>query len=262
MNKKQIRINNIESILKKESSKSIQDLAELLNVSNMTIRRDLQDMERNHIIHLYNGIAVLDKEKDQSVNQYLNDIQSESVEKQNIKIKIGKLAADYIKKDDIVLFDNGSTINQIIKQLLPEMPITIVSYNLNAIVPLFQNPNYNLIVPGGYLHRNTGMLQSEEAVSLISRIGINKAFISASGISSLYDVTTVAEYEIDIKKAVIKTAVEKILVVDSDKFNKVCVAKFATLKDFDTIITDSNIPEDVKTMIYENDIKLILTDED
>jgi len=261
LNKKDKRISNIESILKKESSKSIQKLAELLNVSNMTIRRDLQEMESNHTVHLYNGIAVLNKEKDQSVNQYLNDIQTEGSKKQAIKMKIGKIASDYINKDDIVLFDNGSTINHIIKQLSPELPITVVTYNLNAAVSLFQNPNYNLIIPGGYLHRNTGMLQSEEAVSLISRIGINKAFISASGISSLFDVTTVAEYEIDIKKAVIKTAVEKILVVDSDKFNKVCVAKFATLRDFDTIITDSNIPEDVKTMINENNIKLIIAEE-
>jgi DeoR family deoxyribose operon repressor len=259
LSKKQDRKDSIENILQKENSMPIQKLADLLQVSNMTIRRALQELEKEHSIHLYNGIAVINKERNLSVVKYLNDINSESIEKINTKIEIGKIAANYIKKDDVVLFDNGSTIDQIIRQLPPEMSLTVITYNINAIVKLYQNPNYKMIVTGGYLHRNTGMLQSEEAIALISRTGINKAFISASGISSLNDVTTVAEYEVDIKKACINTAVEKILVIDSQKFDKVCVAKFATLKDFDTIITDNQIPDDVKNKILEMNIKLLLT---
>lgn len=258
MSKKQERKNTIEGILQKESSMPIQEIANLLDVSNMTIRRALQEMSEEHIIHLYNGIAVINKERNLSVDQYLNEINTETKEKINTKISIGKIASSYIKKDDIILFDNGSTIDQIIQHLSPEMPLTIVTYNLNAALKLYQNPNFKLIIPGGYLHRNTGMLQSEEAVTLISRTGINKAFISASGISSLYDVTTVAEYEVDIKKACISTAVEKILVVDSQKFNKVCAAKFATLSDFDTIITDNHISEEIKNKITELNIKLLI----
>ena len=259
MNKKINRKNIIEKVLIEENSKAIQALAEILSVSNMTVRRDLQEMEKDHIVHLYNGIAVLNKEKDYSVDKYLNEIKFESAERFNEKKAIGKLAASYIKKDDVVLFDNGSTIDQIIKHLSPEISLTIVTYNVNAFNLLYKNPNYNLIITGGYLHRNTGMVQSDEGVSLISRTGINKAFISASGISSLNDVTTVAEYEIDLKKAAIKTAVEKILVVDSQKFDKVCVAKFAILQDFNTIITDNKISEKLRETIANLNIKLIVT---
>ena len=115
-----------------------------------------------------------------------------------------------------------------------------------------------IICAGGYYHKNTQMFQSPEGISLVSRTCANKAFISAAGISKKMDVTCVEQYEIETKKAAIASALTKILLADSTKFDKICPAMFANLSEFDTVITDSGLSEEWVRYMEEMEIELIL----
>lgn len=102
------------------------------------------------------------------------------------------------------------------------------------------------------------MFQSPEGISLISRTCANKAFISAAGISSKMAVTCIDQYEIETKKAAIASALTKILLADSSKFDKVCPAMFANLTEFDMIITDKGLSEEWLDYIGQMEIELLL----
>jgi len=88
------------------------------------------------------------------------------------------------------------------------------------------------------------VFESPEAVEMIGRFRANKAFISASGVSERLGVTCTNTYEIEVKKASIRSSLGRILLVDSSKFGTIQAAYFADLREFTSVITDAGIPED------------------
>ena len=259
MSKKSERMNTIINILKSRNGASFKHLASELGVSEMTIRRDLELLHANNLITLIQGVAIFNSHNNNSPT--INKEYNLSVENDiytTEKAKIGQKAASLLKPDDVIIIDTGSTTYQLAKSIPDEMPLTVLCYNMNILTEINSKNNCKKICAGGYYHANTQMFQSPEGVSLISRTCANKAFISAAGINNKLDVTCIEQYEIETKKSAIKSAVKKILLVDSTKFDKICPAMFASLSDFDTVITDDNLSSMWIQYIKELDIELIV----
>ena len=237
MSKKSERMKTIIQILQNCNGASIQHLANKLDVSEMTIRRDLDVLHSNKLITLIKGVAIFNSQ-DTSLYKKEYNLSVENVKHTPEKIKIGQMAASLIKPNDVVIIDSGTTTYFLAKAIPENIPLTVISYNMNILTEIYKKNNCKIICPGGYYHSNIQMFQSPEGISLISRTCANKAFVSAAGISNKLDVTCVEQYEIDTKKSIIKAAMTKVLLVDSTKFDKICPAMFATISDFDIIITD------------------------
>ncbi len=133
---------------------------------------------------------------------------------------------------------------------------TILCYNSNIFNSLAMKENLSLLFSGGRYHPKTQMVESAEGISLITSMRFTKAFVSAAGVHSNLGVTCAYPYEVPTKKAILQSSVQKILILDSSKFDKVKPAYFADLQDFDIIVTDVSIPEDWKQEIEEMKIKL------
>jgi DeoR family deoxyribose operon repressor len=101
------------------------------------------------------------------------------------------------------------------------------------------------------------MFESPEGINLISRTRSDKAFVSAAGVHAELGVTCANPYELETKKAILSSSKTKILLVDSSKFGKTKIAYFADLRDFDMVITDTEIPTEYSTIIKNLDITLI-----
>ncbi len=237
---------------------SIKELSKRLEVSEMTIRRDLRELFKSNIVTLIPGGAILKKNPpmDKDEEKYL--IQAAESLMLEEKIKISRKAASLIEPNDVIVIDTGSTTENLPKFIPENMPLTIICYTLNILFNVYENKNWKLIFPGGYFHNNTLMFESPEGIGIIKRIRANKAFISAAGVSEKLGVTCATDYEKETKRAVIDSSDVKILLVDSTKFGKIKISHFADLTDFDIIITDTGISKEFVNIIKNIGIKLYI----
>lgn len=243
MLKREKRINRILSILAEKNGASIHMLARILGVSEMTIRRDLGELQSKDYLTVVQGVAIVSRNQDGSSIQKDYTLESERGMMQDRKSRIGLSAASMIEPGDTIIIDTGTTTEWLARSL-PPLPITIVCYNLN-ILSHVQNHNFiNLIFAGGYYHDNTQMFECPESAALISRICANKFFCSAAGISSKGAVTCIDQYEIAAKQAALGSALTRILLLDSSKLGKIRPSLFANISDFDTVVTDSGISQE------------------
>ncbi|MBN1834420.1 MAG: DeoR/GlpR transcriptional regulator [Spirochaetales bacterium] len=257
MHQKIERLNKVIQILRASNIVRIRELARILKVSEMTIRRDLDLLYGEGIINLIPGGAILKKDGHPEAEKtyYLDDEKGIRIEEKN---RIGKKAASLIDHGDIVIIDSGSTTERMVGYMPQEMEITVLCYSLNILLQLYRRKLPRLIFAGGYFHEDTAMFESPEGVQLIHKNRANKAFIAAGGVSDKLGVTTPFHFEVPTKRAAIDTSHTRVLMVDSSKFGKIEAAYFAELTEFDVIITDRGIDKTYLELIQESEIEILL----
>ena len=250
------RSNYILNKLAVDGLVNIKDLAERLHVTEMTIRRDLRKLYQGNIISLIPGGATLKKNNNSASgeeNYFIEKAESLMLEE---KIKICRQAASLIKPNDVIIIDTGSTTENLSKFIPANMPVHIICYTLNVLFRIYKNTYWNLTFPGGHFHDDTMMFESPEGIKMIRKIRANISFISAAGVSEKLGLTCATPYEKNTKRAVIDSSDKRVLLVDSSKFGKIKMSHFAELSDFDTIITDSGITKEFKSIIKDSGINL------
>jgi DeoR family deoxyribose operon repressor len=249
------RIEEISNTLRLRTVVSTKELSRRFGVSEMTIRRDLNLLTAEGVVNPIPGGAVL-KIPDSEDPKYV--ITREASVRSFEKLKIGKRAASLIAAGETVILDSGTTTEYMARYIPDEIPITVVCYTLNALVEVFKKKSSRIIFAGGHFHPETMTFESEEAASLLHRTRADKVFASAAAIHDKLGVTTVYHHELELKKAILSTTTNRILLADSSKFGKTKSVYFAALTDFQTIITDSGIPDDYIRSIHDLGIELII----
>lgn len=261
MNKRDNRLEQFMKFLNEKKFLSVHEMAQLLNVSDMTVRRDAEILKDRNLIVVTNGILMLDNDNTTSFIHPIRKayVLSKEAQVQNsAKNAIGRFAASLIQPDDCVILDTGSTTDHITPHIASDLHISLLCYNLNILMQAQQNPNIKISFAGGHYHPNTQMFESPDGIDFIHSIRANKAFISAAGIHKNLGITCSNTYEVLNKQAVLRSASEHILVADSSKFGKVHVAYFCELENIDVIITDKGLSEEWISIIEEKNIKLYL----
>lgn len=241
MTKKE-RMERIRAYVKSQSSSTIQEIADYLGVSHMTIRRDLNMLsETDPMKVIHGGVIYRDEETEQHIDRYSLQLAKHTMYEQ--KLRIAKKAVSLLEPDDIIIIDAGST-GEFIASLLPEdIPLTVICYALNIASVVASKKNCTLIVTGGYFHQSSMVLESNEGLSLLKQNRANKTFITASGVNFELGVTCSNFFERTTKQTALHSASTRILVADSSKFGVVKTGFYADIKDFDIIITDTEIEE-------------------
>jgi len=252
------RIKRIVDILRLKTVASIKELSKRLDVSEMTIRRDLNYLAEDFVVELIPGGAIFRTSTNSESDNEKYLITHEGTKRTREKMKIGQRAASLIEPNDTIVLDVGSTTEYMAKFIPVDFPITVLCYALNILVEIYHKKNCTPIFAGGYFHENTLMFSSPGGLDLIKATRSDKAFISAAGVHDALGVTCANAYEIETKKAVMNSTKTKILMADSSKFGKTRFAHFADLKDFDIIITDAEISDEYMAPIQELDISLII----
>ena len=236
------RQQDLINIIETQGMLPVRSIAAMLNVSEMTVRRDLEKLRND------GGAA-----GEQSGQYNL----LEAIEHSNHqKEEIGKYAASLIKPNDVIIIDTGSTTARILPYLPENMNLTILSYNANVLIELRHKPGIQLLFCGGNYHLNTEMFESEEGIAFIRRIRANKAFLSAAGIHRELGITCANTYEVATKQAAISSSSQKILVSDSSKFGRLRSAYFCDLDEIDTIITDHSLQKYWRDELRQRNIEL------
>ncbi|MDO4627371.1 MAG: DNA-binding transcriptional repressor DeoR [Pasteurellaceae bacterium] len=230
--KKQERIQKLAFLLKQMDKIHLRDAAQILNVSDMTIRRDLSDAP--------NGMALLGGYIVQNRSNQLHRYHIFEQEHKHIpeKMAVGKMAADLVQDGDIIFFDCGSTIPYIASQIRTEICFTAICCSINTFMVLQEKPNCQLILCGGEYSRHNSFLTSMTLQNELDAICTNKAFISAAGIHTTQGVTCFSFDEAKTKQKAMAKSKQSILVFDHTKLNRVEKAYIAPLEQFDLILCD------------------------
>lgn len=250
------RLKCLTDLLGQNSEIGVTELAERLQVSDMTVRRDLDELERQKIVRRIHGGAILLDPSDRGRDPYIQG--QESAKNAEQKRKIGKEAAAIVQPNETIFLDSGSTTPFVASHIDENIPLTVVCYTLMNALEFYQRANTNLILLGGYFHRDSNIFHNTGNPALISEMRADKAFISTAGVDEQFGLTTYFYYEAEIKKQMMKSARKVILVCDSTKFAKISVTCFADLEEIDTVVTDDGIPNGYREALEGRGIELLI----
>lgn len=252
-----IRRQKIIDLLKEDGSAKVIDLARLFKVTEVTIRQDLEKLEKEGHIFREHGGAYL-KNLQENIQSFI-PLNSENMEK---KTAIGMKAASLVEPGDIIILDSGSTTSEIAKNLKGKKGLTVITNALNIALLLGADSGIDVIVTGGEFKPPTLSLTGQKAAEFFKDIHVDKLFLATAGISLRSGLTYPSISDIAVKKAMIDAARVTYLVADSTKIGKNSLASLGALALINFIITDDEIDPKHLEIFKENEVEVMLTSSD
>jgi DeoR/GlpR family transcriptional regulator of sugar metabolism len=216
---------------------AISELAELFNVSPMTIRRDLQALEERGLVESVHGGA---RSSLQSPFE-LSFAQRELVNAE-AKRAIGRLAASLVADGESVALDASTTTLQVARNLVGRGRVTVVTNGIKAAAELGHRPGIDVIVTGGQLHQ-TASLVGPFATATIERLRVDWLFFSVTGVADDLMLAGPSEFDAEMKVALMGIARRVALVLDSTKFGRESYVRVAPFSRVHDLVTDNRIPQ-------------------
>lgn len=254
---KEERHKQILEALMHHESMPVASLSLLLDVSAVTIRKDLTELESARKLYRTHGKAVL-------INPYINNrpvIEKEKLARSE-KAMIGRKAAELISQDDSIIIASGSTVLAFAQCIRSVQRLTVISASLKVSELLGDDANIQVMQLGGVLRHSSLSVVGKHAESALGEFCCSKLFMGVDGIDLEFGLTTTDMREADLNRAMMRTAQKTIVLADSSKFRRRGFSKIANIADVDTIITDSNIPPAVCRAIEDTGVELIVVDVD
>lgn len=222
---------------------TVNDIIKELGVSDMTVRRDLDELDKEGLlVRIHGGAQGIDFQNRKS------QIEKSNSEKQELQINekkaIARYASQLIKDGETIFIGPGTTLEHLAKELVSKN-IRVVTNSLHVFLILNQNKSTDLILTGGEYRDITGAFVGSLTASYLQSLKFSKAFVSANGV---YDnlIATYSESEGEIQRIALDNSFEKYLLVDHEKFDKYDFYDFYHLENIDYTITDSKISKKVK----------------
>ena len=222
--------------LQEEGSARVRELSDAFEVSEVTIRQDLERLESDGYITREYGGAFLNTIKTQVGSLSLQH--SENMEK---KRKIGALAASLINDGETLILDAGTTTTEIALRITDRHDLTVITNALNIALILGATPGFAVHMPGGQFKAPTLSLSGDKAVEYLRDVFAGKLFLATAGVAIDAGLTYPSFADLELKKAMIKAATHTYLVADSTKINRSSFTRLSTLEVVNTFITDDGI---------------------
>lgn len=247
------RRNKIIDLLREDGSAKVANLAKIFKVSEVTIRQDLEKLEKEGLINREHGGAFI-KSIEESVKTFTL-LNQENINKKQI---IAKKAAELIEPGETIILDSGSTTTEIAKNLIGKKDLTIITNALNIAIILGTEPGIEIILTGGEFKPPTLSLTGQKAADFFENINTHRLFLATAGISLRSGLTYPSINDIIVKKAMIEAADITYIVADSTKFGKNAFASLGALSLVDYIITDNGIDKNREQILRNNEIEIII----
>jgi DeoR/GlpR family transcriptional regulator of sugar metabolism len=238
--------------LEKTGRVSVSVLSQLLGVSEVTIRSDLQALAEQQLIIRTHGGAI-------PAGNGRNEMALTLRRQQQVDIKrrIGIACANLIPNDSAIVLDSSSTALAIVQHLKNHHRLTIVTNSLVVAQEMIDASGVTVVMPGGTLHPETASLIGTAGLESLKKFNIQQGFFGAHGVTLSEGLTDVSTDEAGIKNELLKLCRRKIAVVDTTKWGRVGLAAFARIADFHTIITDVTAPDTLTRKVNALGVEII-----
>jgi DeoR/GlpR family transcriptional regulator of sugar metabolism len=227
------RRNQILALLQKDSRVVVGDLAKTFRVTEETIRRDLEKLEKQGYAKKAYGGAIINE-------SFHVDLPYTVRKKANVQNKqeIAELVCGLVQDGDHIMLDASSTAVYIAKYLKDKKNLTIITNSIEILIELSDMSGWKVLSTGGVMKEGSLSLVGYQAEEMINSFHVDKTIISCKGIDLEKGITDSNEMEAHIKKLMLNSANMKILVADNTKFDKISFARIVELSGINLFITD------------------------
>lgn len=229
------------------------DIARELDVTPVTIRKDLKYLEEKRLLYRTHGSA-------SPVNPLTSDLDVQQKEKirKDEKTKIAVAASKLIETNDSIIIASGSTVHLLAENLTPVEHLTVVTASLKTALLLSSYDYVDVIQLGGMVRKSSFSVIGDYTSQFFDRITCSKLFLGVDGIDIEYGITNSNIEEALLNKKMIEASLRTIILADSSKFGRRGFGKICNLDRIDVIVTDSGISQAMVRSIEEAGIELII----
>lgn len=246
------RQEKILNYINKENRASITELSEMFQVSKVTIRSDVDELEEKGLVNKTHGGVV---SKTIGIS---SEIPYELKSQNNIKEKqrIAREALKYIKEDDVIIIDSGSTTFWLAERL-PEGITVITTDILLAVEIIKSKKDIRIVMPGGEVEKSVYTLEGIDSIRYFESLHADKLFLGCDALDLEFGVSDRSRKCAATKKAMIEASTEVFLLTDSSKFESKLASKVCPLEKVDILIVDS-IKDELKEKCQDLGTKVIV----
>lgn len=244
------RRNHILNELQSKGKIEIEVLSAELNVSPMTIRRDLALLEKQGLAHRTHGGAVL-------YDGLLQETPYGAKEISHIdeKSRIGKAAAQFVKDGSVIILDAGTTTLEVARSIKHIKNLTVITNDLKIALELSEGTETKVYCMGGLVQNGLGTIYGEHAQTFLSNIRVDTCFIATSSFDIDWGLSSPTLEKANLKRLMMKAADQVVLVTDHSKFYKKSFARIANVEELDIIITDQVLEDSFQHILKEKGIQ-------
>ncbi len=237
------RDDKILAILEKNHSASVHKLASKLFVSEATIRRDLNRLEKSGLIKRVFGGAMLTKYANLNVPLTIREQENRSA-----KLSMAQHAAEIIRDRDVIIIDASSSAQMIVPFLKGKTGLTVIT-NCTKSLELLHEMGIKTFCTGGALIGKSMAFSGWYAEQMISDIKADLLFFSCQGLSLDGRLSDSSNEETRLRQTMFRSAVRKILLCDSSKIGKSFMFRLCNLSDIDDVISDTELPAELTEIL-------------
>ncbi len=237
--------------VKLHGAASVEQLAELLEVTLQTVRRDITKLADEGIVARFHGGVRLPS----STIENLAYTQRENLNR-GAKEAIARAVAAQIPNDSSLILNIGTTTEAVAKALLHHRGLRVITNNLNVANILSRNPDCEVIVTGGVVRSLDRGIIGEAAVDFIKQFKVDIAVIGVSGIEVDGSLRDFDFREVKVAQAIIENARQVWLAADSSKFNRHAMVELARLSQIDRLFTELAPPDPFAQLLAEAEVRL------
>jgi DeoR/GlpR family transcriptional regulator of sugar metabolism len=247
------RRERIQAYLTTHNIVSSADLCALLDVSEATVRRDLEWLENEGILERTHGGAML-SQRVQLELQYVQRVQSRAEEKR----QIGMLAASMIEDGDIVFINSGTTTTQVIRHIRSSADVTLVTNNVPACLELNDN-GFEVLLLGGSYQPTSQSASGRFAIDNLNRIYATKAILAVDGLSLKFGCTVPTNSEAEINQLMIQRNRGPLIVVtDHTKWGVVSNFEIARIDQIHTLVSDEGLDAHARAALSAYPLNIVI----
>ncbi len=248
------RRNQILKQINQNGEVFVHELSKEFDVSEVTIRNDLDQLEQKRLVIRARGGA-MKFEGRVGVDYGISEKDKIHFEE---KLRIGRKAASLVSDSEIIIVDSGTTTAEMVKNFDEVADLTIITNALNIAVLSMNKANINLIMPGGFMRKNSQSLVGPMAEKSLKNFNVDKLFLGVDGMDSKQGVFTPNIEEAHLNECMIEVSNEVILVTDSSKFSKRSFAFICSISKIDKIVTDSKISAEDRKNLEDAGVEVII----
>ncbi len=246
------RQKRIMEYIEANTSAQIHELAEKFHVSEATVRRDLDDLDQQGALHRTHGGAIKVDRSTSYESMYSEKISQMLDEKH----RIAEAAALMVHPGDTVMIDSGTTTFFIAQALSHHENITIITNDLYIAYQTPIHPSSTLIVTGGTRRQGRQELVGTVTENFIRDTHVDVAFIGVDGIDLTGGATNANFAEVGVKRLMLRSAANGVIVADHTKFGRVALARICDLKEAGMILTDSGLEGEMITRVKKLNVQM------
>lgn len=229
------------------------ELHQMLNVSLVTVRADLRELQNQGALEIVHGGAVARRPEDREL--LLDERSRQNTGK---KRRIGARAAHMVRSEQTIIVDAGSTTIELINALSPDLDeLKIVTHGLNIAVAAARLPYVEVVVPGGIVRPLTLAIVGPQVLGFLEMINADCVFLATNGFSLEYGLTTANMLEVEVKRMIVQRAEKVVLLADSTKYGKRQSLTVIPMDSVDTLVTDQALGDADARSLEEIGVEVI-----